>query len=98
MKNHTYRIIVEELSHDDGNVPEAPLQFEIHTHEDLFGIIGKIKAREDFPADTALPFGVGLKLFSEVVRTHRDTAPFSEIAPHLGNIMKAVKKPGRSEE
>lgn len=96
MKKHMYRITVEALGPDGGDASAAPLQFEVSTHEDLFAIIQRIEAKEGFVPDIARPFGVGLKLFSEIVREHKEMSPFSEIIPHLASIMKEVKKPAKN--
>ncbi len=95
MKKYNYRFTAEEL--DDGGVPTRSLRIALETHEDIFGIIDKICARNDLPPDEALAFGLGLKLFSEVVRRRRETLPFSAISPHLASIMKIVKKPANRD-
>lgn len=96
MKKYAYRVTVEALNPVDGEASAAPLRFDFGTHEDLSGIIHKLGAREGFTPDTARAFGVGLKLFSEVVRSHKDTSPFAEMMPHLNNIMKEIKKKARN--
>ena len=91
MPEHKYRITVEELG--QGEPGKAPICFEVSEHDDVYVIVDKIKSGNNLEADKACAFGVGLKLFAGVVRSMRRESPFAEIAPHLMDIMKIIKKP-----
>jgi hypothetical protein len=95
MKQHRYRVTVEPLSDEEDLRPsfqEDVLQFDFGTHDDLFSIVERLRNRGDFPAETAAVFGVGLKLFSEVLLKHKDHALFQDFRPHFAQFMKALKK------
>lgn len=94
MKQHCYRITVEHLADAKGE-PSAyaePLQFEAGSHDDLFVIVERIRARGEFDADTAAALAIGLKLFGGVMMAHRDHPLFAELAPHFGAFMKRLKQ------
>lgn len=93
MKQHRYRITVDYLADKDGMPPAAPsrLQFETGNHDELLGIVERIRQRGDFDADTAASFALGLKLFGEVMLTHRDHPLFEEMGPQFGAFMKKLK-------
>lgn len=93
MKQHRYRITIEHLQDPGGNpVTRAPLVFETGNHDDIFAIVERIRSRGDLPPDTATPFAIGLKLFSEVMLENRDHPLFTELQPHFRQFMKELKK------
>ncbi len=93
MKSHNYKITCEYIADDAGNSPNAePLSFEIALHENIFEIIQKISEKEEMPTQDAPAFGLGLKLFGEVVRKNQDIALLNSLQPHLIEIMKIIKK------
>ncbi len=92
MKNHLYRIRCEYLQDAEGNTPnQDALIFDAELHEDLFAIIERLQNQGNIASDNAAAFGMGLKLFAEVVLRHKNESPYSEILPHLSEIMKEVK-------
>jgi hypothetical protein len=93
MKQHQYRITVEYLADKEGQAPATPasLQFEVGNHDEVLGIVERIRARGDFDAETSAALAVGLKLFGEVMLTHRDHALFKDFVPHFGAFMKHLK-------
>lgn len=93
MKQHRYRITVDYLADKDGTPPATPtsLQFETGNHDELLGIVERIRQRGDFDADTAASFALGLKLFGEVMLTHRDHPLFEEMGPQFGAFIKKLK-------
>lgn len=98
MKSHHYRITVEHTADPQGNVPNPPasVQFNAANHDELLGIIARIRARGEFDADTSASFALGLKLLGEVMLTHRDHPLFTELGPAFGQFMKRLK--GRPPE
>lgn len=95
MKQHRYRITVEHLCDADGGPSghPIPLQFETGNHDDIFAIVERLRQRGDFDANTAAAFGVGLKLFSEVMLENKSHPLFSEFRAHFSDFMKGLKRP-----
>ena len=94
MKQHRYRVTLEHLTDAQG-APSAysePLQFEVGNHDDVFAIVERLRARGDFSSEAAAAFGVGLKLFSEVMLEDKGNPLFSEFRPHFAQFMKVLKK------
>ena len=93
MKQHRYRITVEHLSDAQGApMSVEPLCFETGNHDDLLAIVARMRSRADFDSDTATSLAIGLKLFGEVLLTHREHPLFAEFSPHFGAFMKRLKQ------
>lgn len=93
MKQHQYRVTLDYLSGSNGEPAEqAPLIFEVGNHDNIFDIVTRMRQRGDFSQDSATAFGVGLKLFSEVMLENKDHPLFAEFKPHFMQFMKALKK------
>lgn len=92
-KQHHFRITVEALGETAGpSNPDHPrLQFDAANHDDILHIVERLRQRGDFDAETAAQLGVGLKLFGEVMLTHRQNPLFAELTPHFGAFMKRLK-------
>lgn len=95
MKQHRYRITVEHLALPDGSPPPEArtLSFEAGNHDDILSIVARLSGRSDLPEVDAAAFGVGLKLFSEVMLQHRGLPLFAEFAPHFKAFMQRLKQP-----
>lgn len=93
MKQHRYRVTLEHLADAQG-APSThpPLQFEVGNHDDIIAIVERLRGRGDFTEDAATAFGVGLKLFSEVMLEDKGNPLFSSFRPHLAQFMKELKK------
>ena len=93
MKQNRYRISVEQLSDKNGNPPVTPasLRFETLNHDDILSVVDRIRSRGYFDADAAAAFAVGLKLFGEVMLTHRGPPLFACLTPHFGEFMRQLK-------
>ncbi len=88
---HRYRVTLTPLGgqeHADG----APLQFEVENHDDIIAIVKRLEQRPDFAENDAKAFGVGLKLFSEVMIKNKQAPLFADFLPHFVNFMKELKK------
>lgn len=93
MKQHRYRITVEPLFDADGQpATRPPLQFEVGNHDELLGIVERVRARGDLEPAAAVPLAIGLKLFSEVMLENRGHPLFAEFAPHFRAFMQTLKK------
>lgn len=94
MKQHRYRVTVEHLALPDGSPPPVtqPLSFETGNHDDILAIADRMRRRGDLPESDATAFGVGLKLFSEVMLQHRGLPLFADFAPHFKAFMQLLKR------
>ena len=93
MKEHRYRVTIEHLEDAQSNpVHQIPLVFEARNHDNLFTIVERVKAQEEFTEDEATAFAIGLKLFGEVMLQHRDKDLFQPLLPHFGEFMKKLKQ------
>lgn len=94
MAQHRYRVTLEHLADTQGESlpPGKSLQFEVENHDDIFSIVERLRGRGDFSEDTATAFGVGLKLFSEVMLKDRQNPLFQSFEPHFMQFMKALKQ------
>lgn len=98
MKQHRYRVTLEHLADKEGGaVSREPLRFEVGNHDDIFSIVERLRRRSDFDENDAAAFGVGLKLFSEVMLENRENSLFSSFIPHFSQFMKDLKKGSEKE-
>lgn len=93
MKQHHYRITVEHLLDAKGvpSIYDAPLEFNVGNHDDIFDIVERIRNRTDFDENTNTALAVGLKLFSEVMLENRSNPLFEEFMPQFASFMKKLK-------
>lgn len=91
-KKHQYRITIEHTRNPDGSVPEdACVAFDFDSHDELFGIIDKLKGHPYAGPDVAPRLGLGIKLFGSVMLENRSNDLFSELFPHFSEFMKKLK-------
>lgn len=96
MKQHRYHITVEHLeTAKPGGPLHQPLQFDTGNHDEILGIVDRLRADSGFDADTAASLGVGLKLFSEVMLMHRDNPLFAGILGPMRAFIGALKGHGK---
>lgn len=90
---NNYRITLEHLPAEGVDIDlNEPLIFEFQNHDELFEIIGRIKAKKTFENDKdATEFALGLKLFSEVMLKNKRNPLFAELKPAFGEFMKKLK-------
>jgi hypothetical protein len=77
MKGHRYRITIEPL--DGATDTAVPFSFEAVSHDELFGIVERVRASSRWDADTAAQLAVGLKLFGEVLLQERKSELFTPL-------------------
>lgn len=94
MKQHRYRITVEHLALPDGSPPPGArsLSFDVANHDDLLAIVERALGRGDLPAADAVPFAIGLKLFSEVMLQHRGLPLFEAFGGPFKAFMQRLKQ------
>ncbi|MDQ1095049.1 MULTISPECIES: DUF3861 domain-containing protein [Chryseobacterium] len=91
-RNNTYHLDLKEISLKDGSTGSKTLSLEFKNHDDLFHIFELIRNKNIFDNEqTANEFALGLKLFTEVMITHKDLPIFEELKPAIGSFMKKLK-------
>lgn len=89
---HAYRITVERLQPDVANdAPASSLTFEATNHDEVLGLVERVRASGILPEGESAAFLVGLKLFGEVMLKHRAEPLFAPIVPHFAAFMKRLK-------
>jgi Domain of Unknown Function with PDB structure (DUF3861) len=92
MNSYRYRITVEALTGAKGeHVEGRTLTFEASNHDDILGIVERMRTRLPFDAHTTAALGVGLKVFSEVALMHRNDPLFANIRPALNEFVRELK-------
>lgn len=72
--------------------PAKELGIEFTNHDEIFGIIERIKDKNIFENDSeATEFALGLKLFSEINLKHRNNPLFEELNEVFPVFMKKLK-------
>ena len=98
MNSYRYKITVEALTGAKGEpVKGRTLSFEAANHDDILGIVDRMRARLPFDEDTIASLGVGLKLFSEVTLTQRSDPMFAMIQPALSEFVRGLKQRSAAE-
>ena len=93
MNSYRYKITVEALTGAQGEPVEGrTLCFEAANHDDILGIVDRLRARLPFDENTIASLGVGLKLFSEVTLAQRNDPMFSMIQPALSEFIRGLKQ------
>ena len=92
-REHRYRITVEHLQATQPDAPlHEPLSFEATNHDDVLGIVDRLRERALFDAETTASLAVGLKLFGEVALKHRDHPLFAPLMGPLREFIGSLKK------
>lgn len=90
---HHYRITVQALNQEGVLDPnKESLMFVTANHDDILLIVERLRKGLPFDSDTVASFGVGLKLFTEVLLQHKDDPLFAELKPAIGEFMKKLKQ------
>jgi len=99
MNSYRYKITVEALTGSKGEPMEGrTLSFEAANHDDILGIVERMRARLPFDEDTVASLGVGLKLFSEVTLAQRNDPMFAMIRPALSEFVRGLKQRSAAEQ
>jgi len=92
MQNHKYRVSVSYIEDREGNPVEGrSLEFVVGNHDEILGIVERIRNTKQFEGDDAAAFAIGLKLFGEVMLKNKDNPLFSELRPQFVEFMKKLK-------
>lgn len=94
MKQHQYLVTVQHLADAKGQPSnyDENIEFNVGNHDDIFEIVERLKKTEFFDEETTQAFAVGLKLFLEVMITHRDHVLFKDFEPAVKQFMKNLKQ------
>lgn len=90
---NTYQLTPEPRTLASGAAAtREPLRLTIENHDELFAIIDRLQAKNLFHTpQQAAEFGLGLKLFSEVLLAHRQQALFQAFRPAFSAFMQQLK-------
>jgi hypothetical protein len=98
MNSYRYKITVEALTGAKGEPMEGrSLSFEAANHDDILGIVERMRTRLPFDGDTIASLGVGLKLFSGVTLMQRNDPMFAMIQPALSEFVRGLKQRSAAE-
>ncbi|MGH8504736.1 MAG: DUF3861 domain-containing protein [Stenotrophobium sp.] len=92
MRQHRYRITVEHVaSARPGQAVHEPLCFETGNHDEILGIVDRLRTRSGLPESDAAALGIGLKLFSETLLIHRDAPLFAGLLIPMRQFIGRLK-------
>ena len=97
MKTRRYRIRIEELEHPQAYrggtsaSPNVTLKFEVDQHDDLFGVVTRVRNATAFPDSDVIALAVGMKLFTGVMLLHRKDPLFADVQPVLRAFIGKLK-------
>jgi hypothetical protein len=92
MKKYQYQVTIERVI-DEAEV-ETPLeriQFNVQSHDEIFQVIEKARARDDFSSGHTEAFVVGLKLLGGVLLENKNHFLLSDFSKQFGEFMKKLK-------
>ena len=92
-KTNKYHLTLEHLGNSDAEkTAENYLELDFENHDELFGIIEKLKQKDPFTSEQqSIEFAIGLKMFSEIMVKNRKHPLFEELYPAFGTFMKRLK-------
>lgn len=88
---HRFRVTLQPVDDTDTSLDAPPLTFTVTNHDDILAFADRIADKQVLPDDSAAPFAVGLKLFTEVLLQNRKNPLFSELQPHIAAFMRRLK-------
>ena len=102
MNSYRYRVTVEMLTDAKGEPLDRQrvLSFMTANHDNLLEIARGLKTRDlGLDEHESAALAIGLKLFGEVVLTHRKEPLFATLQPALGSFLHDLKsRPEREIE
>ncbi|SNR44070.1 DUF3861 domain-containing protein [Flavobacterium sp. ov086] len=92
-RSNKYSLTLSLKEYANGETePAKELGIEFDNHDEIFGIIEKIKDKNLFEnPHEATQFALGLKLFSEIKLKHRNNPLFDELNEVFPIFMKKLK-------
>lgn len=96
MRGHRYRVTIEHVGTPREGVEIQPaLVFETVNHDEIIGIVERIRASGHYEQDEAASLGIGLKLFSEVMLKRKDDPLFTALRPAIRAFIGGLKDRNR---
>ncbi len=96
MRGHRYRVTIEHLGTPrDGMDKQPELVFEAINHDEIIGIVQRIRASGHYSEDEAASIGIGLKLFSEVMLKRKEDPLFQALRPAMSSFIGGLKERNR---
>ena len=93
MNSYRYKITIEALTGAKGEPVEGrTLTFEAANHDDILGIVERMRSRLPYDESSIASLAVGLKLFSEVALMHRNDPLFEKIRPAIREFVGELKQ------
>lgn len=89
MKSHSYRLTLEHIADKEGAASGATTVVETTNHDELIGLIARIRAKGRDEEDVRLT--LGLKLMTEVMLADRTNPLYADFMPHLGKLIGRLK-------
>lgn len=97
MRGHRYRVTIEHVGTPrDGLAKQPALVFETVNHDEIIGIVERIRASGHYAEDEAASLGIGLKLFSEVMLKRKDDPLFKALRPAISSFIGGLKDRSRA--
>lgn len=97
MRGHRYRVTIEHVGTPrEGAEIQPALSFETVNHDEIIGIVARIRASGQYAEDEAASLGIGLKLFSEVMLKRRDDPLFAAVQPAIRAFIGGLKERNRA--
>ena len=98
MHGHRYRVTIEHTGTlRDGMDKQPELVFEAVNHDEIIGIVQRIRDSGHYSEDEAASIGIGLKLFSEVMLKRKDDPLFTALRPAISSFIGGLKARNRGE-
>lgn len=90
LKRHAYQVQLHPL---DADSPQAGKVIEFHhcNHDELSGIVDRVRATSGLPVESAAALAVGLKLLAQTMLDHRDDPLFQGLRPPLRDFIGTLK-------
>lgn len=89
MKSHAYRLTLEHITDKEGAPATGKTVVETTNHDELIGLIARIRAQDRSEDDVRL--ALGLKLMTEVMLADRTNPLYADFMPHVGKLIGRLK-------
>lgn len=92
-RSNTYKITLEEVSlMRESETKHERIELEFENHDNIFQIIKTLQEKNIFESKAqATEFGIGIKLFTEVLMKSKNNPLFTELIPAMSSFMRKLK-------